>query len=174
MIKKPRYHRNHRPQQQRSTDGNLSLMTMPSFNDNNTDERLDYRPQRSRAFLQQQVDKNMNQAREAMGSGDRVLAEYYLQHVDHFNRLMNEQKDQHHHKSHEPKKSPLPTAHPVKMETPSLSLEDDADKIASSSQEEISSKASFEEPSSHSSTEDMQPKKKIRRRKPTLSPNETE
>lgn len=37
-----------------------------------------------------QRDKFQNQARDAQHSGDRVLMEYYLQHADHYQRLINE------------------------------------------------------------------------------------
>lgn len=57
------------------------------------EQRLDYRAPRNRTVLQQNVDKFLNQAREALSSGDRALSESYLQHADHFNRLLNEQKD---------------------------------------------------------------------------------
>jgi hypothetical protein len=32
----------------------------------------------------------MNHARDAQNNGDRVDVEYYLQHVDHYNRVLNE------------------------------------------------------------------------------------
>jgi Domain of unknown function (DUF4167) len=41
-----------------------------------------------------QRDKFQNQARDAMHSGDRVLSEYYLQHADHYQRLINEYNEE--------------------------------------------------------------------------------
>lgn len=41
-----------------------------------------------------QRDKFTNQARDAMHSGDRVLSEYYLQHADHYQRLINEYNEE--------------------------------------------------------------------------------
>jgi len=35
-------------------------------------------------------EKFMNMAKDAMGQGDRVLAEYYLQHADHYFRMQQE------------------------------------------------------------------------------------
>lgn len=35
-------------------------------------------------------EKYMNMAKDAMGSGDRVLAEYYLQYADHYFRMQQE------------------------------------------------------------------------------------
>lgn len=39
-------------------------------------------------------EKYINHAKEAMSSGDRVLAEYYLQHADHYYRMMMEVQEQ--------------------------------------------------------------------------------
>lgn len=36
-------------------------------------------------------EKYMNQARDALSSGDRVMAEYYFQHADHCFRMMAEE-----------------------------------------------------------------------------------
>lgn len=35
-------------------------------------------------------DKYLNMAREAQGGGDRILAEYYYQHAEHYSRVLNE------------------------------------------------------------------------------------
>lgn len=45
------------------------------------------RPRKNYAALR---EKYMNMARDAMSSGDRVLAEYYLQHADHYYRMQQE------------------------------------------------------------------------------------
>lgn len=45
------------------------------------------RPRKNYAALR---EKYMNMARDAMGMGDRVLAEYYLQHADHYFRMQAE------------------------------------------------------------------------------------
>lgn len=36
-------------------------------------------------------ERYMNMAQDALRSGDRVLAEYYFQHADHYLRVMNEE-----------------------------------------------------------------------------------
>ena len=36
------------------------------------------------------IEKYNNLAREALSSGDKILSENYLQHADHFTRIMNE------------------------------------------------------------------------------------
>ena len=38
------------------------------------------------------VEKYNNLAREAQSSGDKILSENYLQHADHFSRILNSQE----------------------------------------------------------------------------------
>jgi hypothetical protein len=38
------------------------------------------------------IEKYENLAREALSSGDKILSENYLQHADHFTRILNEQE----------------------------------------------------------------------------------
>ena len=38
------------------------------------------------------VEKYNNLAREALSSGDKILSENYLQHADHFTRVLNEKE----------------------------------------------------------------------------------
>lgn len=45
---------------------------------------------RQRKVAPQHHQKYMNMGRDAMAAGDRVLAEYYYQHADHYFRLMME------------------------------------------------------------------------------------
>ena len=45
------------------------------------------RPRKNFRALQ---EKFLNQAKDAMASGDRILAEYYLQHADHYFRMNEE------------------------------------------------------------------------------------
>lgn len=52
-------------------------------NNNNYQQR----PRKNYAALK---EKYTNQAKEAMASGDRVLAEYYFQHADHYYRMQQE------------------------------------------------------------------------------------
>lgn len=42
---------------------------------------------RTRAQAQKNLDKYLNLARDASSSGDRVLAEHYYQHADHYYRM---------------------------------------------------------------------------------------
>ena len=39
------------------------------------------------------IEKYNELAREASSSGDKILSENYLQHADHFTRILNEQED---------------------------------------------------------------------------------
>ena len=38
------------------------------------------------------IDKYNNLAREALSTGDKILSENYLQHADHFSRILNVQE----------------------------------------------------------------------------------
>ena len=38
------------------------------------------------------IDKYNNLAREALSSGDKILSENYLQHADHFSRILSTQE----------------------------------------------------------------------------------
>ena len=40
------------------------------------------------------IEKYNNLAREALSSGDKILSENYLQHADHFTRILNEKETQ--------------------------------------------------------------------------------
>ena len=46
--------------------------------------------QRSKHHATQMREKYTNMARDAQNNGDRVDVEYYLQHVDHYNRVLND------------------------------------------------------------------------------------
>ena len=52
--------------------------------------RIDSRCRHNTQFLRQFVDKFNNFARESITSGDRVTAEGFYQHADHYQRLLNE------------------------------------------------------------------------------------
>ena len=98
VPKRPQHRRNpnqRRPQHSKNYQGGGFNQNQNQIDLNALDaeQRLDYRPPRNRTVLQQNVDKFLNQAREALSTGDRALSENYLQHADHFNRLLNEQKD---------------------------------------------------------------------------------
>ena len=43
-------------------------------------------------MLQKLIDKYNDMAREALSNGDKILSENYLQHADHFTRILNERE----------------------------------------------------------------------------------
>jgi hypothetical protein len=51
----------------------------------------------------------MNQAKEALGYGDRVQAEYYYQHADHFLRILNEYREHREHQQANQSQSSTPS-----------------------------------------------------------------
>lgn len=50
-----------------------------------------YNNNRPRKNYPQLREKYLNQARDALSAGDRVMAEYYFQHADHCYRMMMEE-----------------------------------------------------------------------------------
>ncbi len=54
--------------------------------------RIDSRCRHNVQFLRQFVDKFNNFARESITSGDRVTAEGFYQHADHYQRILNERQ----------------------------------------------------------------------------------
>ena len=53
-------------------------------------DKIDSRCRHNVQFIRQFVDKFNNLAREMLSSGDRVAAEGFHQHADHYQRLLNE------------------------------------------------------------------------------------
>ena len=49
-------------------------------------------PSRNNHNAPKLIEKYNNLAREALSSGDKILSENYLQHADHFTRILNEQE----------------------------------------------------------------------------------
>ena len=49
-------------------------------------------PSRNNHNASKLIEKYNDLAREASSSGDKILSENYLQHADHFTRVMNEQE----------------------------------------------------------------------------------
>jgi len=63
---------------------------------NNGHARNGYRPTQSPAKL---LEKYSALAKEALSAGDKVLSENYLQHVDHFERIVNSRNSSQNDKS---------------------------------------------------------------------------
>ena len=60
------------------------------FNSNNDFKHKN--PGRNNQNAAKLVDKYNNLAREALSSGDKILSENYLQHADHFHRILSLQE----------------------------------------------------------------------------------
>ena len=67
----------------------------PHKNQNDFNSNIDFRhrnPGRNNQNAAKLIDKYNNLAREALSSGDKILSESYLQHADHFSRVLNIQE----------------------------------------------------------------------------------
>ena len=74
--------RSHRPH------GGTGMQTRPRTNSfSNAQPRSSFRPSMSAEKL---FEKYTSLAKEAMSSGDKTLSENYLQHADHFMRIIDE------------------------------------------------------------------------------------
>ena len=64
-----------------------------SQNEFNSNSEFRHRnPGRNNQNAAKLVDKYNNLAREALSSGDKILSENYLQHADHFSRILSLQE----------------------------------------------------------------------------------
>ena len=61
------------------------------FNNNSDFKRKN--PGRNNQNAAKLIDKYNDLAREALSNGDKILSENYLQHADHFTRILNEQEN---------------------------------------------------------------------------------
>ena len=61
-------------------------------NDFNSNTEFRHRNPRNNQNASKLVEKYNNLAREALSSGDKILSENYLQHADHFSRILNTQE----------------------------------------------------------------------------------
>ncbi len=67
----------------------------PHKNQNEFNSNIDFRHRNSGRNNQNAaklIDKYNNLAREALSSGDKILSENYLQHADHFSRVLSIQE----------------------------------------------------------------------------------
>ena len=67
----------------------------PHKNQNEFNSNIDFRhrnPGRNNQNAAKLIDKYNNLAREALSSGDKILSENYLQHADHFSRVLSIQE----------------------------------------------------------------------------------
>jgi len=66
----------------------------PKFNSNfsNSDNFKRKAPGRNNHNAPKLIEKYNDLAREALSNGDKILSENYLQHADHFTRILNERE----------------------------------------------------------------------------------
>ena len=66
----------------------------PKFNSNfsNNDNFKRKAPGRNNHNAPKLIEKYNDLAREALSNGDKILSENYLQHADHFTRILNERE----------------------------------------------------------------------------------
>tara|TARA_B100000886_G_scaffold313069_1_gene249447 strand:+ start:309 stop:704 length:396 start_codon:yes stop_codon:yes gene_type:complete len=70
-----------------------SLNGHKNQNDFNTNSEFRHRnPGRNNQNAARLIDKYNNLAREALSTGDKILSENYLQHADHFSRILSLQE----------------------------------------------------------------------------------
>ena len=68
-------------------EGSQNRMRSGSFSNSNGHNRFNFRNSLSAEKL---FEKYTSLAKEAMSSGDKTLSENYLQHADHFRRIIDE------------------------------------------------------------------------------------
>ena len=66
-------------------------------------------PSRNNHNAPKLIEKYNDLAREASSSGDKILSESYLQHADHFTRVLNEQENYRKQKFEESKSASIET-----------------------------------------------------------------
>ena len=78
----------------RRNDRNFKTGDRPKFSSNYSNNENFKRkiPGRNNHNASKLIEKYNDLAREASSSGDKILSENYLQHADHFTRVMNEQE----------------------------------------------------------------------------------
>tara|TARA_Y100001936_G_C15854901_1_gene549285 strand:+ start:127 stop:552 length:426 start_codon:yes stop_codon:yes gene_type:complete len=90
------YRNNRRNRYKSNTDRNFRKRQNNGHkNHNDFNNNNDFRhrnPGRNNQNAAKLVDKYNNLAREALSSGDKILSENYLQHADHFSRILSMQE----------------------------------------------------------------------------------
>ena len=78
----------------RSTRNYKTNGDTPKFNSNfsNNDNFKRKAPGRNNHNAPKLIEKYNDLAREALSNGDKILSENYLQHADHFTRILNEKE----------------------------------------------------------------------------------
>ena len=71
------------------------------------------------------IEKYNDLAREALSNGDKILSENYLQHSEHFSRILISQENSRIHNANE---SEVEVSNPIKVETKNKETEDTTSK----------------------------------------------
>ena len=90
-----RNNNNRRGSFRRNTRSFKSNGDTPKFNSNfsNNDNFKRKSPGRNNHNAPKLIEKYNDLAREALSNGDKILSENYLQHADHFTRILNEREN---------------------------------------------------------------------------------
>ena len=85
---------NRRGGYRRNTRNYKSNVDTPKFNSNfsSNDNFKRKAPGRNNHNAPKLIEKYNDLAREALSNGDKILSENYLQHADHFTRILNEKE----------------------------------------------------------------------------------
>ena len=90
------YRNNRKNRFKSNSDRNFRKRTINGIknqNDFNSNSDFKHRnPGRNNQNAAKLIDKYNNLAREALSSGDKILSENYLQHADHFSRILSTQE----------------------------------------------------------------------------------
>ena len=94
-LKMNSFKNNHRRNRFRSNDRNFKKRNNGhklngDFNNNSEFKRKN--PGRNNQNAAKLIEKYNDLAREALSNGDKILSENYLQHSDHFSRILNSQE----------------------------------------------------------------------------------
>ena len=125
-----RSNNNRRPPFRRSEDGS-------KFSNNSSFKRSV--PGRNNHNAPKLIEKYNEMAREALANEDRVLSENYLQHADHFTRVLNEQENYRKQKFAENKPADTDTTREIATEPKELTEKVD-EKIVAEIKTEVKEK----------------------------------
>ena len=114
------------------------------FNSNysNNDNFKRKAPGRNNHNAPKLIEKYNDLAREALSNGDKILSENYLQHADHFTRILNEKESFRREKNLEIKSENIPEINEEIIENPEQNsdknvIETDEAKIEKSAKSQV-------------------------------------
>ena len=107
----------------------------------NTDNFKRKAPGRNNHNAPKLIEKYNDLAREALSNGDKILSENYLQHADHFTRILNEKEKIKKDRYFE-NKSENNSNNQEELSSDTNDSSSDEDKIANNSKEDLEKKTS--------------------------------